>query len=267
MRKSVMAILLLVVMLFSFHYATADEVTFDLTTSSTEELIKVRDMINAELKSRKAKENTKEVKQERYHIINPIIEWVNEYDFDSIIKAIDNDDVEIGKACAADVRYYAEQANNVMDQVSVEKDPFTGNIIVNPANLIAFGESCQAYPFLKNHNFQIVIGFQYDTAIHYTDVYWKDGDETGHTKKSSSKFKIEFERINGKSWEYSIHSLPFGFDSDSIEAVSFRDSKSIQKYDYALSEEERIAVANIRFIDKMWNAIQERTRLWASEGE
>lgn len=267
MRKSVIAILLVVAVLLSLHYASADDGTINLSTSPTEDLIKVRDMINAELERRKANENTKEAKQERYHIINPIIEWVNNYDFDSIIKAIDNGKLEIGESCAADIRNYAEQANNAMNQVSVEKDVFTGNIVVSPANLASFGDNCQAYPYLKNHQFQIVIGFPYETAIHYTDIYWKNGDAIGHTQKSSSKFKIEFERFDGKTWEYSIHSLPYAFDPDGIEAVSFRDSTSVQRYDYTLSEEESTAVANLLFIDKMWSAIQDRTRLWASEGE
>lgn len=266
MRKSVMAALLVVVLLFSVHYAAADE-DINLATSPTEDLIRIRDLINAELERREAKENTKEVRQSRYHIIDPIIVWVNDYDFESIVKAIDSGELEIGEECAADIREYAGQASSVLDFVSVTKDPFTGDIKVTPTNLVAFGEDCQAYPYLENHYFEIVIGFPYDTAIHYTDVYWKSGEETGHTQKSSSKFKIEFDRFNGESWEYSILTTPYGIESDSIEAVSFRDSSSVQRYDYTLSEEENSAVTNVRFILRMWKAIQDRAHLWASEGK
>jgi len=265
MSKSVRAILLLVVLVLSINYAFADSI--NLSTSTTEELERVRDLINAELERRKAAENTKEVKQNRYHLIDPITVWVNDYDFESIIKAIDAGDLEIGEACASDVRAFAEQAMEALDFASVEKDPFTERIEVKPTNLSAFGEDCQAYPYLDEHYFQIVIGFPYDTAIHYTDVYWKSGSETGHTQKSSSKFKVEFEQINGKTWEYSILTAPYGIESDVIEAVSFRDSKSVQRYDYTLSDEEQTAVKNIRLILRMWQAIQDRIRLWASEGE
>lgn len=265
MSKAVRAILLVVVLILSVNYALADSI--NLSTSSTEELERVRDLINAELERRKAAENTKEVIQNRYHIIDPIIAWVNDYDFESIIKTIDAGELEIGEECAADIRALAEQALLAMTSASVEKDPFTERIEVKPTNLSAFGEDCQAYPYLDEHTFKIIIGFPYDTAIHYTDVYWKNGSETGRSQKSSSKFKIEFERFNGKPWEYSIHTTPFGFDPDGIEAVSFRDSKSVQRYDYTLSEEEQTAVKNIRLILRMWQAIQDRTRLWASEGK
>lgn len=265
MSKSVRAILLLVVLVLSINYAFADSI--NLSTSTTEELERVRDLINAELERRKAAENTKEVKQNRYRIIDPVIVWVNDYDFESIIKAIDAGDLEIGEECAADIRAYADQAKAAMAFASVEKDPFTEHIQVKPINLSAFAEDCQAYPYLDEHYFKIVLGFPYDTAIHYTDVYWKSGSETGHSQKSSSKFKIEFERLNGKSWEYSVLTTPYGFDVDTIEEVSFRDSKSVQKYDYTLSEEEQTAVKNIRIILRMWQAIQDRTRLWASEGK
>jgi len=76
-------------------------------------------------------------------------------------------------------------------------------------------------------------------------------------------FDIQFERINGESWEYSILSL----GPNPIESIGFREEGSMKKEDYVLSDDEITAEKELYKLYRTKFDAHSRISHWDSLGD
>lgn len=211
MRKFVIATLLLVVLLLSFTYASAGE------------------------------------------LLTKYDNWLKDFDFDSILEDLESGDSNIVGTAMFSLRNLAETCKDMMDSFNVETDEFTGERRVTHKDLKAFGNKCQVYPFIDEYGLNLFVGFPYNSALHYDKIYLNMGSDKILEFNRSDKehgFDIQFERLNGKSWEYSLLS-DLNLPMTNLYSVSFREKGSVSKVDYVLTETEMYSVnaLNLLYLD------------------
>lgn len=261
MARKFIALLLLVVLAFSCTSAYAESV--DLSQMSTQELKDLRTRINIELKNRPEEVTPIDETDRRSMIYKKYMEWNDRYDFDSMIHDIDSGESGIDANTAAEVREMIIRAKDLMKSVVYDVDTFTGDFRITSPVLKEFGEDCQAYPFIDLNDFCLAAGFKYSQSFHYDTVFLKSGEDISESRKSSKNygFSIQFDIINGETWEYSILtgiSLTDGI----LDAISFRQEGSLQKEDYNLSDPEKEAVKVLYDLSKVKYDIYSRMQTW-----
>ena len=268
MRKSVMAMLLVVVMLFSVYYAAAEDL--DLTKMSTRDLQKLRQRINTELKNRPPEFEPEDETKRRREIRDKYNSWLDVYDFDSVISDIESGNHGMTDECASEVLEKAKAGKAMLEGMNYDFDQFTGDFRITHPKLDQFGYDCQTFPYIDKSGINFIVGFPYDSALYYDQIFIKQGGEIytieRFDRKMDMAFDIQFERINGESWEYSI--LKKGFYGDeTIEAIGFREDGSINKVDYVLTENESIAEKEL--FKLYWLKFEAHSRIshWDSLGD
>ena len=221
MRKSVTAMLLVVVALFFIHYAAAED------------------------------------------LLPKYKEWLDEYDFKAVVNEIDSGKSGMSESCANDVLYDARFCADIMDDIDVEHDEATGELLVTHKLLKGAGKGCQIYPFIDDDGFKLFVGFPCKTAFVYDRIYLSCMDEM--MKFSRSDFEIKAEMLNGKQWEYSILSF-VPKDSLGMYSVHFRQDGSFSKEDYSLTDNESIASSAMSFIYTRKQKILDRIADFDSKG-
>ena len=266
MRKSVIAMLLVVTMLLGVYYAAAEDL--DLTKMSTRELEKLRQRINVELKDRPPEFEPEDETKRRRTIREKYDAWLDFYDFDSVIADIESGNHGMTDECASEVLEKAKAGKAMLEELNYEFDQFTGDIRITHPILSQFGNDSQAFPYIDKSGTHIIIGFPYDSALYYDQIFIKRGEEIETIKRFDKKtlkeaFDIHFEMINGESWEYSILSL----GSVPFEAIGFREEGSTQKEDYVLSENEILAEKDLH--ELYWTKFEAHSRIshWDSLGD
>lgn len=266
MRRSVIAMLLVVVMLFTMHYAAAEDL--DLSSMSTRELEKLRQRINVELKDRPPEREPEDETKRRDRIRSEFDVINNNYDFEAIISRIDSGESGLSDECAKEIRGYAIAAKTLIDQCNVDIDSFTGDLRITSPLLKAFADGCQVYPYIDRKDINIIVGFQYDEAFSYDSIYLKRGDDISKRERFGEKegFDIQFETINGQTWEYSILESVF-IGEHSLESIGFREEGSVRKIDYKLTENEKNAVDDLFNLRSLRRSISSRLSHWDYFGE
>ena len=266
MRKTVMAMLLVVVMLFSVHYADAEDI--DLTQMSTKELQTLRERINVELNSRPKEVEPKDEQARRNEIYQKYQAWSEAYDFDSILADIEYGNHGLSDACAQEVKTNAGFAKTILEDCKIETDPFTGEFRIIHTALKSFGDGCQVYPYIDGSGFNLIVGFPYKDSFHYDQIFFKCGSEICENDRfdRNKGFDIQFETLNGKHWEYSTLNDPY-LGSESIEAVSFREDGSVRKENYELNEQEVLAVNALYALADLQHDIYYRILHWELMGD
>ncbi len=263
MRKSVIAILILVAMLLSFHYASAD---VDLSAMTDQELTKLRTQINEELNRRK-EERLAAMEVDPDAISKKYNEWLDAYDFDSILADIESGQHGMTDECAADVKRKAGFCQTMMELCTINRDEYTGDVRITYTDLKEIGIS-RVYPYIDYHGLNLIVGFPYNDAFHYDQIYLKCGEsitEYGRFDRDYG-FDIQFEKLNGKHWEYSTLTGIF-LDKEGLTAVSFREDGSVQKVDYELTDEESAAVFELYTLEDLKGEIKSRILHWNLSGE
>jgi len=266
MRKSVMAMLLVVVVLSSIYYAAAEDL--DLTKMSTRELEKLRQRINVELRDRPPEVEPKNETDRRRDIQKKYDAWLDVYDFDSVIADIESGNHGMTEECATEVLSKAKDGKTMLEEMNYEFDQFTGEVRITHPKLSQFGDNCQAFPYIDKTGLNIIIGFPYDNALYYDQLHIKRGEEITTIKRFNKKtmkeaFDIQFERINGESWEYSILSL----GPNPIESIGFREEGSMKKEDYVLSDDEITAEKELYKLYRIKFDAHSRISHWDSLGD
>ena len=266
MRKSVTAMLLVVVVLLSVHYAAAEEL--DLTKMSTRELERLRNRINVELRDRPPEFELPIETERRKSIREKYEAWLGSYNFDSIIANIEAGGHGLTNDCAEEVVIDARQAIDILEDCIYETDPFTGEFRIIHKPLKEFGNKCQVFPYIDKSGFNLIVGFPYSNAFHYSQIFLKCGEDIYEHKQFDKKkgFDLQFERINGKNWEYSILSDPFLGDH-SLEAVSFREDGSVRKENYQLTDDEQLATNALDALYSLKRKISSRISHWETLGD
>ena len=168
--------------------------------------------------------------------------WLINCDFDSILGDLQSGSSGIVGRMMFDLEGAAETCQILMEDCVLETDDFTGEFRITHTALKDFGIKCQVYPFINKSGFYAYVGFPYRNALHYDTIYLNFGSDgiIEYTRSDKEKgFNIQFEMLNGKSWEYSMISgsdVPLG-----LLSVSFRENGSVSKVDYSLTENEMIA--------------------------
>ena len=268
MKRIITILLLVVVIIFSCTYSLADEI--DLTKMSTKELQELRQRINKEIQSRPEEVEPEDEKDRRRRIEEQYYDWLDAYDFDSVLKDIDSGDSGLSDKCAQDLKEKAIKANELLQKSKMESDPFTGEFRITYPLLKDFADGCQVYPYIDNDDFKIIMGFPYDESLHYDLIYVKFNDEEIYEIERFDKnrgFSLQFETLYGKSWEYSIIDSITIYDGETIEAISFREDGSIKKENYVLSEEEKEAVSVIGELADLKDKMHYRLLDWNLTGE
>ena len=266
MRKSVTAMLLVVVVLLSVHYAAAEEL--DLAKMSTRELEKLRERINVELRDRPPVVETKSEIERRKAIREKYDAWLSVYDFDSILADINSGNHGMTDQCAEEISINAGFASDILEDCNYETDPFTDEFRITHRPLKEFGNKCQVFPYIDKNGFKLIVGFPYSNAFHYSQIFLKCGEDIYEHKQFDKKngFDLQFERINGKNWEYSILSDPFLGDH-SLEAVSFREDGSVRKENYQLTDDEQLATNALDALCSIKRKISSRISHWETLGD
>jgi hypothetical protein len=134
--------------------------------------------------------------------------------------------------------------------------------------LKAFADGCQVYPYIDRKDINIIVGFQYDEAFSYDSIYLKRGDDISKRERFGEKegFDIQFETINGQTWEYSILESVF-IGEHSLESIGFREEGSVRKIDYKLTENEKNAVDDLFNLRSLRRSISSRLSHWDYFGE
>ena len=266
MRRSVIAMLLVVAMLFSAHYAAAEDL--DLSTMSTRELEILRQRINVELKARPPEREPEDETQRRKRISNQYDAWADAYDFDSILADIESGQHGLTDKCAEEVKTKAGFGKTILEDCRKETDPFTGQLRIEHASTKSFGDGCQVFPYIDESGFNMIVGFPYKDSFHYDKIFLKRGDDISEYDKYDKKkgFDTQFEALNGKSWEYSILSGVYIGDQ-SLEAISFREDGSLRKENYILTKKETHAVDALYALYQIKRDIHSRISHWDSLGD
>lgn len=266
MKRNLTALLLVVVLLFSFTYAAADDL--DLTQMTTSELESLRDRINEELKNRPKEEVTKTPRQLAYEIADRFQDWANAYDFDSILAYIETGNHGLSEKCAEEIKANASSAKALLDECTIETDPFTDQIKITHNQLGSFANGCQAFPYIDGNGFALIVGFPYEDSLHYDQVFLKSDKDITEIDRFSRDggFDIQFEIINGNKWEYSTLTNLY-IDDESIEAISFREDGSIRKENYELTAQETKAISTLYKLADLQHEIYYRVLHWSSTGE
>ena len=266
MRRSVIAMLLVVAMLFSAHYSAAEDL--DLSTMSTRELEILRQRINVELKARPPEREPENETQRRRRISQQYDSWADAYDFDSIIADIESGRHGLTDKCAEEVKTKAGFGRTILEDCRKETDPFTGQLRIEHATTKSFGDGCQVFPYIDEKGFKMIVGFPYTDSLHYDQIFLKCGDKVREYDKYDKKegFDTQFENLNGKSWEYSILSGVYIGDQ-SLEAISFREDGSVRKENYVLTENEKHAVDALYALYQIKRDIHSRISHWESLGD
>ena len=266
MRRSVIAMLLVVAMVFTMHYAATEDI--DLSTMSTRELQNLRQRINAELKDRPPEREPEAETQRRERISKQYDAWADVYDFDSIIADIESGQHGLTDKCAEEVKIKAGFAQTILKDCRNETDPFTGQRRIEHATIKSFGDGCQVFPYIDESGFNMIVGFPYKDSFHYDQIFLKRGDDIREYDKYDKKegFDTQFETLNGESWEYSILSgVTIG--DQSLETISFREDGSLRKENYILTENETHAVDAIYALYRIKHDIHSRISHWNSLGD
>ncbi len=263
MRRSVIAMLLVVAMVFTMHYAATEDL--DLSTMSTRELQNLRQRINAELKDRPPEREPEAETQRRERISKQYDAWADVYDFDSIIADIESGQHGLTDKCAEEVKIKAGFAQTILEDCRKETDPFTGQLRIEHATTKSFGDGCQVFPYIDEKGFKMIVGFPYTDSLHYDQIFMKCGDKVREYDKKEG-FDTQFENLNGKSWEYSILSGVYVGDQ-SLEAISFREDGSVRKENYVLTENEKHAVDALYALYQIKRDIHSRISHWESLGD
>ena len=266
MRKSVIAILILVAMLFSIHYAAAEDL--DLTQMSTRELQKLRQRINVELKSRPEEVEPVDETERRKQIRSKYNAWNESFDYDSMLSDIESGEHGLGEECAVDIKALASRGKELLDLCNVDYDPFTDEMKITSKQLTAFADGCQVFPFVDQYGFYMLLGFPYDDSLHYDHIYLKIGDIVSDYERFDKNygFDIQFETLNNQRWEYSQLSYIY-LGLDPLVAVSFRGDGSVRKVNYTLTEEETQAAHDLFELSEIKSDIWSRMSHFESLGD
>ncbi len=265
MLKSVIVLLSVVVLAFGGHYALADDI--DLTAMTDTELSELRDRIDAEMEAREAADPKETPDPDTVITGRQLYELVMAYDFSAAMKAVSSEATEMSSACNADIQAQLEVMIPYLDQLTVVTDDFTDDCIAVPKDLDQFGHGCQAYPRIVNTFAEMIVGFPYDNALHYTSIFMKTDEYVYEIDRFAryGGFDIQFQMIDDESWEYSI--VSYDCLDEPLQAISFREEESIEKYDYKLTEAEKAAADAVRIISAGMQNINHRITQWQLYGD
>lgn len=183
--------------------------------------------------------------------------WLSVCDFDSILADLESGGSGIVGRDMFTIRDIAETCKDILTECTFERDDFTGETRITHSLLKEFSKDCQVFPFIDENGLNLFVGFQYKSALHYDKIYLNFGDQIIEYNRSDKKhgFGIQFERLNGKSWEYSLLTgieLP----GENLLSVSFRENGSVSKVDYVLTENEMVAVNALDYICRKSKSIR-----------
>ena len=74
--------------------------------------------------------------------------WLSSYDFDSILADLDSGKSEIVGQAKFKIRDASEICKDMFEDFNLEKDEFTGEIMLTHSLLKEFTKNCQVYPFI-----------------------------------------------------------------------------------------------------------------------
>ena len=135
MRRVLTILLLVVVLVIPCTYSLANGI--DLTKLSTKELQELRQQINIELQSRPEEVEQEDEKDRRRRIEKQYDEWIDAFDFETVLKDVESGNSGLSDKCAQDLKEKATIANELLKKSKMESDPFTGEFKIT-------------YPLLKN---------------------------------------------------------------------------------------------------------------------
>ena len=267
MRRMFTVLLLVVVFITSAAQATPDLNLSEMTLSELETLrSKIDDEISARYLDKQ--DSSKEINKKR-EIVEKYSKWLLSYDNDSLLVDLNSGKSGLSKKCADEMFSMAVDAHGLLLKTRVHHDYETDTYQVKPRLFSEFGDDCQFYPYIDDGWMHCIVGFQNEDSFQYDRITLMHGDDEGpevfDRYSGSTGFDLQFEKISGERWEYSIITPASGLSAP--VSVSFAKDGSIRKETHILTEDEKEAFLTISELSSIFDNMRARLKKWATTGE
>lgn len=231
----------------------------DLSSMTDLELQALQEKIAEELERRKPV-ITETEKERRDRISDHFCDLVENYSFQTIIDEINAGDSGLSAECQADVLDLATRGAAALDGMNIETDIFSGEVLIKHPLALTIGNDTAVVPYLTDGKLGLIVGFTYDDSFGYDEILIKKSDDI--LSYSRKNFDIEFERIDGESWEYTYLSYINIASDDHIEAIGFREKDTTRKVDHLLTDAEKQATDHLILIEGIREELRQRFLHW-----
>lgn len=241
MKRKLVALLLVVVFLFSCTYVSAEDI--DLASMTDQELKALRTAINEELNKRE-EERKAAAPVDLYDIYRKYEDLARDYQFQELIDIIDSGESYLSDAAASDIRQYCVEGLQAIENIYFRRDEFTGRVFMFDESVpnVLGEDGFKVVPAIDYEGFCLLVAFPEGSQIFNPDeAYIKIGEDSSRYGCSMPSFET-FER---EVWEYiTITNVSLG-EAGRVDMIALRSNDSPRNVDVVPSEQEQAAIASV----------------------